>query len=118
MGTHWIAEAVFNSGSFFDDLVSNNATVQFIHRTTGWLILFLASIIFYLRKEVETKIQKRSLTLLCIITAIQFTLGVFTLVFMVPIPLALSHQGGAVLLLILTIKSIHLFAPSRSSLQF
>jgi heme a synthase len=39
--------------------------------------------------------------------AIQVTLGISTLLLVVPVPLAAAHQAGAVLLLTLTLWALH-----------
>ena len=47
------------------------------------------------------------------IAALQFALGVSTLLFVVPIPLAAAHQGGAVLLLTAAIALRHTLRPPQ-----
>ena len=47
--------------------------------------------------------------------ALQFTLGVSTLLLVVPIPLAAAHQAGAVLLLTAAIVLRHTLRPDRKT---
>jgi cytochrome c oxidase assembly protein subunit 15 len=115
MGNHWIAETAFTMKSFWKDLIENNATVQFIHRTMGWLILIITTVVLFLGKSVTNKVQKNSLRYLLAMVFIQFVLGVLTLVYLVPLSIASMHQAGAVILLVLTLRALHNFAPKESS---
>lgn len=116
MGNNWIAEQAFTMSSVFKDIVENNATIQFIHRTIGWLILFFTSSIFFMGRGVQNITQRNSLKYLLVMVIAQFLLGVLTLIYLVPISLASMHQAGAVILLILTLKALHNFAPKHASI--
>ncbi|PKL79608.1 MAG: heme A synthase [Candidatus Melainabacteria bacterium HGW-Melainabacteria-1] len=84
------------------DCFENLATVQFHHRLLGWLLLGLMPVYaFWLGKRAP--ILRRSAILLASLTLFQFSLGVFTLLYKVPVNLAAAHQGGGVLLLGLTL---------------
>lgn len=116
MGNHWIADSAFSFSPIWKDMIENNATIQFIHRTIGWIILFFTITIFYLSKSVINITQKNSLKYLLAMVFVQFVLGVLTLVYLVPISIASMHQAGAVILLVLTLKALHNFAPSQSKI--
>ena len=114
MGTQWVAEKVFSNIPIWKDFIENSATIQFTHRTLGWLVLILSIYIFIIGKNVTNRVQKRSLNYLSIMVLVQFVLGVMTLLMMVPISIASAHQGGAVILLILTLRALYNFAPNRT----
>jgi cytochrome c oxidase assembly protein subunit 15 len=78
------------------DLVSNPATVQFNHRVIGWT-LALAATAFCLwvsRAGAPRRVRLAARALLAGV-ALQFVLGVATLLLLVPLPLAVAHQAGA-----------------------
>ena len=114
MGSHWIAEKVFSYAPIWKDFIENSATIQFIHRTLGWLVLILTSFIFVKGRKVTNKLQKKSLMYLFVMVLLQFVLGVMTLVMLVPISIASAHQAGAVVLLVLTLRALYSFAPKHA----
>jgi cytochrome c oxidase assembly protein subunit 15 len=82
------------------NLFNNMATVQFNHRMIAWLLMVLVPAFWLMARRVPLPPSARLAThLLPAMLAIQITLGISTLLLMVPVPLAAAHQGGAVLLL-------------------
>lgn len=96
----------FNQGmlSFFE----NGAMVQFIHRILG-IVCFGYAIYVHIRllKNRETFKQTFFVMALPTVTLIQFFLGLFTLLYVVPISLAIIHQAVALLLLAITAGLYH-----------
>ena len=87
--------------------------IQFIHRTLGW-VLFIYSIGLLINsRNISNFIQKRSLILIVSMVFVQFLLGISTLIMLVPISLAVAHQLGACLLLVLTLNALHNFYPKK-----
>lgn len=81
--------------NFFD----NMTTVQFDHRLIAWTLAFLVPLFWYQSRQVNLSATTRlACNLFLLMLAIQISLGIATLLHVVPIPLAASHQGGAVLL--------------------
>lgn len=93
------------------NLVSNPHAVQFLHRSLAWL-LFLSIIIYrgYARGYVLTSRQRWAVNLMILWIGFQFLLGVFTLILTVPIVLAVLHQTGAVIMLLVTLFAVHSFS--------
>jgi len=90
----WVIEPLFLN--FFDNIV----TVQWMHRIFGTL-LGLAAIGIWIRAFMLDTIfttKKWSLALLTIVLA-QYLVGVFTLVFHVPVWLGVLHQAVALILI-------------------
>jgi heme a synthase len=86
----------------------NIAAVQFDHRalaaaTAGGVLLLWAAGL----RAVLSRPARVTLNALLVATALQVMLGVSTLLFVVPIPLAAAHQAGAVLLLTAAILLRH-----------
>jgi cytochrome c oxidase assembly protein subunit 15 len=82
------------------NLFENPATLQWIHRSLGWAALIAANGVWtaILRKKTPRGEVRRGATMLAHLTFLQFVLGVATLVFVVPLPLAVLHQFGAALI--------------------
>jgi len=86
--------------SWIQNIFESPLVVQWMHRTLGWS-LFLTGLIVCgaFRKNVPPSIQK-IMQLLGGMILMQFLLGVFTLLFHVPLGIAIAHQLGASFLLL------------------
>jgi cytochrome c oxidase assembly protein subunit 15 len=89
--------------------LENPATVQWIHRSLGWLAFFSANGLWLtlVRRKAAPGPVRRWTAGLAHLTIIQFSLGVATLVYVVPIPLAALHQLTAALIVILLTVLAH-----------
>ncbi len=112
MGTEWLPNVIdeaFQEQGFIA-LVSDAYTIQFIHR---WLAVIVLILVFYIVMHVKrgfyTIIQKKALFFLGITISIQFLLGVFTILYSVPIVLGVLHQFGAMLFLIAILNILYFF---------
>jgi cytochrome c oxidase assembly protein subunit 15 len=96
MGGEWMPETVTMKDTLFESFFENPAGIQFVHRTVA-LIVVLLVIVLWVRsnKLVLSKQQNLGVTLLIYGVAIQFILGVFTLIYNVPVILGALHQSGA-----------------------
>ena len=99
MGGHWIPPELSGLGfaGWFDEPVA----LQFSHRIGAYL-LAAAGIVLWWRirrtDEVDRGTRRAADAMLAVL-ALQFGLGIATLLSMVPLHLALAHQGGGLLLL-------------------
>jgi cytochrome c oxidase assembly protein subunit 15 len=87
----------------------NMATVQFDHRAIAWL-LALAVPVFWWRVRASPAMPGPARTgadLLIALLALQVTLGISTLLLVVPLPLAALHQAGAMLLFAASLNVAH-----------
>lgn len=82
--------------NFFENII----TVQFNHRILACLILILVSVLVILvcRKSSELRHINTQALILMSILLIQIGLGIATLLYIVPLPLATLHQANAILL--------------------
>ena len=90
------------------DPFENPASAQFHHRHLA-LFTTLCALIYcykYYFESEDKKVKKLSL-LISVVVCSQFTLGIITLINMVPIYLGAIHQTGAVILFISLICSMH-----------
>jgi cytochrome c oxidase assembly protein subunit 15 len=85
------------------NLFENVATVQFAHRLVAYA-LFIAAVSHALQMR-ATAFRGKATALACLV-AVQAAIGIATLLWVVPLPLALAHQLGAVAVLSLAV--IHL----------
>ena len=98
----------FLPGSFLDNCLNNPSAIHYIHRALAWLALFAAlALILRLRRLSATPRLKLHAKLLSWVIGGQFLLGVLTVVYAVPIPLAVAHQGGAFILLSCAVALVH-----------
>ena len=83
------------------------AGVQFIHRWLGitvWVFTLMMAIVYY---PSLTDRQRLSFGLLFGMISLQALLGIFTLLYSVPIVLAVLHQLGALLTLLAWVYTMH-----------
>ncbi|SHO78571.1 Similar to S.cerevisiae protein COX15 (Protein required for the hydroxylation of heme O to form heme A) [Malassezia sympodialis ATCC 42132] len=86
----------------FGNVTQNPVTVQAIHRYLGLSTLGLMFGFLYYAKRVKESLPKaapRFATGAAHMTGLQALLGITTLIYMVPIPLASLHQAGSVVVL-------------------
>ncbi len=99
MNGHFIPPEIFMLEPWYRNFFANMATVQFNHRLIAWILAFLVPLFWFKSKKYNFPETTRiACNLFLIILVIQISLGISTLLYVVPIPLAASHQGGAVLL--------------------
>ncbi|MCK9481215.1 MAG: COX15/CtaA family protein [Bacteroidia bacterium] len=103
MGDKWIApdvgEVLANNGLI--SLIDNPLSVQFIHRTVALILLALVLYIWLKRKNPTwnlNSVQIQSTNIVMLFILIQVLLGIFTLLFVVPVWLGVTHQAMAFLI--------------------
>ncbi len=99
MAGKWIPDGYAALQPFWRNLFENVAAVQFDHRllATVMLLSVLAFWLFLKKRGVSAVVAKAA-TLVLALVAVQYSLGVATLLMVVPAPLAAAHQGTAILL--------------------
>jgi cytochrome c oxidase assembly protein subunit 15 len=80
----------------------NQATVQFIHRLGAYTVFALALLEAW-RFGRAGGARAMTATLLAVAVLAQASLGIATLLFMVPLDLALAHQAGAIVVLLVAV---------------
>lgn len=115
MDGEWIPKDIFSSQTFIMNFFENQITIQFIHRILAMLIVILTGWLWFTvdRKELNRS-QKRGMHFLLFAVAVQFLLGVFTLLSSVQITLAALHQAGAFVLFTAMIFLLFQFRKLRS----
>ncbi len=92
------------------DFFESPVTVQFVHRCLGWLTFFSALGLGFVgwRGEGLGEKLRTNLKLIGGMASLQFTLGVLTLLYAVPVSLGSLHQIGACVLLLLSVYAVQL----------
>src|SRR5688500_273330 len=99
MDGHIIPPELFMLEPWYLNFFDNMTTVQFDHRLIAWTLAILISIFWLRSRSVPLDGSARlACSLLLIMLAVQISLGISTLLLVVPLPLAAAHQAGAVLL--------------------
>lgn len=98
MGDYIVPPEILMMQPWWKNLFYNMATVQFDHRLGAWtLAVFVPFLFWRVRTLTADARTRRAAVLLFAMLAVQITLGITTLLWFVPVPLAVLHQGGAVL---------------------
>jgi heme a synthase len=94
---------------WYMNFVNNIATVQFDHRLIAWTLLALVPLWWWgVRATLGIPGRARVAShLFLAMLFVQVTLGISTLLLVVPLPLAALHQAGAVLLFAAALNAAH-----------
>lgn len=95
-----VPKGLFAADPWWRNMFENALTVQFNHRNLAYVIAILAVVQAYVVRS------SGSLMLLAAVLA-QVALGVWTLLWAVPLWLGLAHQGGALVVLAAAIWNLH-----------
>ncbi|MCM2276448.1 MAG: COX15/CtaA family protein [Oligoflexia bacterium] len=115
MNEEWVPTGFLSMESMWADLLHNPVTVQFVHRwlgigvLCGALVLGIAS-----RKVLLTSRERWGIRGVVGLTALQVLLGIGTLLWVVPLGLAVLHQLVACFLLLAAINLNHCNRSTRS----
>ena len=114
---HW---PLMSDGQFIHDSVfleqknlilsftEGKSGVQFVHRTLAYIVVAMMLLLYFKSKKFTLDNgQKTGINLLLIIVFLQFALGVFTLLYGVPLWLGLIHQINAFFLLSAMTFTLH-----------
>ncbi len=99
MNGHFIPPEIFMIEPWYKNFFDNIATVQFDHRLIAWVLAILIPVFWYKSRQLAlSKSTHLACNLLLLMLIVQISLGIATLLMVVPLPLAASHQAGALLL--------------------
>jgi heme a synthase len=105
----WIHDSVFiEQKTMLLNLTEGKSGVQLVHRTMAYVVVGLIVFLYFKgRNYTLSTQQKRGMQSLVCIVLMQFTLGVLTLLYSVPIALGLAHQVMAFFLLTAMTFTLH-----------
>lgn len=97
--------------SWFLRFTEGKSGVQFIHRTLAYVIVGLITFLYFKSKNYAlTHTQQKGIYALLLIVLLQFTLGVLTLLYNIPLWLGVTHQAIAFFLLAAVTFIMHRFS--------
>lgn len=110
MGDTLIPKDLFVFDPLIKNFFENIVTIQFTHRILTTLI-FISVVAFWFKTLNQELPGRTRIVLHCLLAAVilQVTLGISTLLLVVPVPLAASHQAGALILLTAMLWARHEF---------
>ncbi len=100
MGGYWIPTEYTALSPWYRNLFENPVAVQFNHRVLG--LTTATSVLAFSLASLSVKFGRRAATarnLLAAMVILQASLGIGTLLYHVPVPMAAAHQTGSVALL-------------------
>ncbi|RNF33359.1 heme A synthase [Paracoccus methylarcula] len=107
MGGEWIPAAIWDPALGWRNFFENPALVQFIHRMTGYLLAIFAVVVWLRARRSPHPVTRGAFTAMIVMVAMQVGLGIMNVLHASPLPLALTHQLGAVALFTLIIRARH-----------
>jgi cytochrome c oxidase assembly protein subunit 15 len=112
MDGHWIPPGFWPNEIWYKNLFEDITTIQFTHRMVAYVLGILIPLFCVIGRN--NPHVAHLLPILFSIFVIQFLLGVLTLLFVVPLPLASLHQTNALLLFAISVTIMHrLFIPLK-----
>ncbi|HFC53045.1 MAG TPA: heme A synthase [Gammaproteobacteria bacterium] len=110
MAGQFYPEGMYVIQPWWRNWFENIATVQFNHRVLATVLFFVVPLFWWSKiGKVESSDIRTALHLLLAALAVQISLGIATLLYAVPVPLAAAHQAGALALL-----TVSLYLSNRS----
>lgn len=96
---HIVPPGLYALEPWWVNLFENVATVQFNHRLLAYLLAAGVIALWWSARRAELPARSRTaLNLLVLALTVQVALGIATLIYIVPVPLAAAHQAGALAL--------------------
>lgn len=111
-----VPDGLFLKSPAWVNVFENITLVQFDHRRMAEAAIILVAIAWiWGRRRLPAGRARFVLDLLGLMGLLQFSLGIATLLLVVPVPLAAAHQGGAFVLLALAIWAVHALGSIEAS---
>ena len=101
----WLPAGIFSSlDPWWRNLVEALPAVHYIHRWFAFVVLLAAAGLYLTaRRRGDAPVLQRGLVWLLVLVAVQITLGVTVIWYHVPLVLALTHQGTALVLFLMAL---------------
>ncbi|OGA15979.1 MAG: heme A synthase [Betaproteobacteria bacterium RIFCSPLOWO2_02_FULL_66_14] len=108
MNGNFIPPEILMLDPWWKNFLYNMATVQFVHRGIGWILIVLVPLLWWRATTAGLEPRQRlACQVLVIALLLQVTLGIATLLLAVPVSLGAAHQGGAVVVLAAALWTAH-----------
>lgn len=108
MGGHWIPDGILSQHPVWRNFLENAITVQFDHRLLAAIVFFTIIAFWLVARRLQLPVPGRiGVNLLLGAMVLQIILGISTLLLQVPVPVAVAHQAGALLLFSVSLFVTH-----------
>jgi cytochrome c oxidase assembly protein subunit 15 len=107
MGGQLVPTGVFALDPAASNLVQNPITVQWMHRLLGTMLLVSCAGLFLFMRRSADGAGRRLSTALLTVVGFQYLLGALTLIYRVPVILAVSHQAMAAIVIGVWVVWLH-----------
>lgn len=98
MNGEWLPQNVWSMQPLLINLLENPGTVQWVHRILGTLLLLLVTGLWLRTLNANAlKSMRLKAGILFMLIILQYLLGVFTVLYQVPVALGVMHQGFAMI---------------------
>lgn len=116
---YWFPPELWLMEPILLNLIDNMVTVQWIHRVAGTLLILIGLGIWVRSYMLKTSfnVKKWALALLALLLT-QYAIGVFTLVYHVPVWLGVLHQAFAMILFGVALGFLHFLRKGVGSFEF
>jgi heme a synthase len=112
MDGEWIPSGIHAMSPGYINLFENPITVQFIHRWVAMTIVILVILLVVKSRQIVLSAHLSKTINLCLIMVIfQFILGLLTLLYKVPIAMAVMHLVGGFALFTIVISALYFSKP-------
>ncbi|MFS4439043.1 heme A synthase [Paracoccaceae bacterium GXU_MW_L88] len=105
MGGTFVPYNFWDPALGWQNLIENPAPVQFFHRMVGYLLVILGAFMWWKARKAPIAAMRSAFALVAIMMLFQVALGIVTLLYAAPLNLAILHQTGAILLIVLILNA-------------
>ena len=90
---------------WYRNLFENDGTVQFIHRMVGYVLFLFGIGVWFASRKSGNPHTRRAFDWVALMMLAQMVIGIVTVMNSAPVALALAHQLGAVVLIVLIMRA-------------
>ena len=90
---------------WYRNLFENDGTVQFIHRMVGYVLFLFGIGVWFASRKSGNPHTRRAFDWVAVMMLAQMVIGIVTVMNSAPVALALAHQLGAVVLIVLIMRA-------------
>lgn len=105
MAGRFVPDGIFDIQPVWRNFFENDALVQFMHRMMGYLVLIVMAVAWGLSRRSPHPVTRRGFDRALAMVLIQIILGIVTVMHSSPLEIAIFHQGGAILTLLLILRA-------------
>ncbi len=105
MAGEFLPSESFELTPLWSNFFENPALVQFNHRMMGYIAFVLGVVLWWKSRASAVAATRRAFTAMAVMLLAQVVLGIYTVLFLAQLDIALTHQIGAVVLFALVIRA-------------